>query len=64
MISVVLHRLAEYSIILEFEEVLLKLVLCVFSSFGATIYVWLEPVTLGKFDDSMCSSRLNTHLDT
>ena len=63
VVSDFLHCLPEYTIIHEFEEVLLKLTLCVFSSFGIEIYIRLEPATLGKFDDSMYSSHSNTQFD-
>ena len=45
MVSNVCHCLPEYTIIHDFEEVLLKFTLCVFSSFDVEIYILLEPAT-------------------
>ena len=63
MVSDVCHYFPKYTIIHEFAEVFLKLTFCVFSSFSVKIHIQLEPVTLGKFDDSLYSSHSNTQFD-
>ena len=53
VISDVLHRLAEYTIVHKFEKFFFKLAIGIFSSLRIKIDIRFEPVTLGEFDDAV-----------
>ena len=53
VVSDILHRLAEYTIVHKFEKVFFKLAFCIFSSLRIKIDIRFEPATLGEFDDAV-----------